>query len=151
MKKLPRRPTIEWYRECLTAIVERLARETSADIALMSLPVLGEELGSPSVLRAGDYSAVVKDVAETHNVAYLSLYERQIAYLTAGGFTPGTGFRDGRVLSAGAAIQHFVLGRSLDSISRRRGLRLTTDLIHQNTTGATMIADLVEEFLVQTA
>jgi hypothetical protein len=38
----------------------------------------------------------------------------------------------------------------LDSISRGRGLRLTTDLIHQNTRGATMIADLIEEFLVRT-
>ncbi|MDT5114463.1 MAG: hypothetical protein QOE30_202 [Mycobacterium sp.] len=151
MKSLPSRPTIEWYQENLTAIVERLMRETPAEIALMSLPVLGEELGSPSVLRAADYSAVVKDVAETHNVAYLCLYERQIAYLTAAGFTPGIRFRDGLVLSASAAIQHFVLRRSLDSISRRRGLRLTTDLIHQNTTGATIIADLIEEFLAQRA
>jgi lysophospholipase L1-like esterase len=150
MKKLPRRPTIEWYHECLEAVVERLARETSADIALMSLPVLGEKLGSPSVLRAAEYSAVVKDIADAHQVAYLDLFERQLAYLTAGGFTPGIEFRDGRVLSATAAIQHFVLRRSLDSISRRRGLQLTTDLIHQNTRGATMIADLVEEFLRQT-
>jgi lysophospholipase L1-like esterase len=149
MKKLPIRPTIEWYRENLTAIVGRLMRETSAEVALMSLPVLGEELGSPSVRRAADYSAVVEDVAETHNVAYLGLYERQIADLTAGGFTPGLGFRDGRVLSATAAIQHFVLRRSLDNISRGRGLRLTTDLIHQNTRGATMIADLIEDFLEQ--
>lgn len=149
MKKLPRRPTIEWYHDNLAAIVGRLMRETSAEIALMSLPVLGEELGSASVRRAADYSAVVKDVAGKHNVGYLGLYERQIAYLTAGGFTPGIRFRDGRVLSATAAIQHFVLRRSLDSISRGRGLQLTTDLIHQNTRGATMIADLIEDFLKQ--
>jgi lysophospholipase L1-like esterase len=150
MNKLPSRPTIEWYQENLAAIVGRLMRETSAEVALMSLPVLGEELGSPSVRRAADYSAVVNDVAETHNVAYLGLYERQIADLTAGGFTPGIRFRDGRVLSATAAIQHFVLRRSLDCISRGRGLRLTTDLIHQNTRGATIIADLIEDFLEQT-
>jgi hypothetical protein len=67
--------------------------------------------------------------------------------LNAGGYAPGIRFRDGRVLSATAAMQHFVLRRSFDSISRRRGLRLTTDLIHQNTRGATMIADLITEFL----
>jgi lysophospholipase L1-like esterase len=149
MKKLPTRPTIEWYRENLTAIVDRLTAETSARIALLSLPVLGEELGSPSVQRSADYSAVVKEIAEARNVTYLALHERQLAYLTAGAFTPGMRFRDGRLLSASAAIQHFVLRRSFDSISRSRGLQLTTDLIHQNNRGAAMIADLIDQFLQQ--
>jgi lysophospholipase L1-like esterase len=147
MKKLPMRPTIEWFRENLTAIVDRLTTETSARIALLSLPVLGEERGSPSLERSADYSAVVKEIAKAGNVTYLPLHERQLAYLTAGAFTPGIRFRDGRLLSASAATQHFVLRRSFDSISRRRGLQLTTDLIHQNTRGATMIADLIEQFL----
>jgi lysophospholipase L1-like esterase len=150
MKDLPVRPTIEWYRENLTAIVDRLTTETSARIALLSLPVLGEELGSPSMQRSADYSAVVKEVADIHNVTYLGLHECQVAYLMAGRYTPGIRFRDGRLLSATAATQHFVLRRSFDSISRRRGLQLTTDLIHQNTLGATMIADCIERFLRQT-
>ena len=149
MKKLPTRPTIEWYRENLTAIVDRLTSETSARVALLSLPVLGEELGSPSVQRSTEYSAVAKEIADARNVTYLGLHERQVAYLTAGRHTPGIRFRDGRLLSASAATQHFVLRRSFDSISRRRDLQLTTDFIHQNTRGATMIADLVADFLQQ--
>jgi hypothetical protein len=149
MKKLPKRPTIAWYSENLAAIVDRLATETSARIALLSLPVLGEELGSESVRRSADYSAVVKEIARTRKVTYLPLHERQVACLTASGSTPGTPFRDGRILSASAATQHFMLRRSFDGISRRRGLRLTTDLIHQNTSGATMIADLIEQFLAR--
>lgn len=149
MKKLPTRPTIEWYRENLTAIVDRLAAETSARIALLSLPVLGEELGSPSVQRSATYSAVVKEIADSRDVTYLPLHDRQLSYLAAGHYTPGIRFRDGRLLSASAATQHFVLRRPFDSISRSRGLQLTTDLIHQNTRGATMIADLIGQFLQQ--
>jgi lysophospholipase L1-like esterase len=151
MKRLPRRPTSDWFHDNLTRIVEQLTKETSARLALLSIPVLGEELGSESVRRSADYSAVIKEVAEAHDVAYLPLHERQLAHLTAGGFTPGIGFRDGRILSATAAIQHFVLRRSFDSISARRGLQLTTDLIHQNTRGATMIADHIEHFLTSQA
>jgi len=147
MKKLSTRPTIEWYRENLNAIVDRLTAETSARIALMSPPVLGEELGSPSVQRSADYSAVVREIADARNVTYLALNERQLAHLKAGANTAGIRFRDGRLLSASAATRHFVLRRSFDSISRSRGLQLTTDLIHQNTRGATMIADLIDEFL----
>jgi lysophospholipase L1-like esterase len=147
VKKLTTRPTLQSYQENLAEIVDRLGAQTSARLALLSLPVLGEALSSESTRRSAEYSAVVKAIAEAHGAAYLPLNERQSAFLQAGGFTPGTAFRDGRALSAGAAIQHFVLRRSFDTISRRRGLQLTTDLIHQNTRGATMIADLIEEFI----
>jgi hypothetical protein len=92
---------------------------------------------------------VIKEIAIARNVRYLALHERQVAYLTGVATTPGIRYRDGRLLSASAATQHFVLRRSFDSISRRRGLQLTTDLIHQNTRGATLIADLIEQFLQQ--
>ncbi|MEU7895094.1 SGNH/GDSL hydrolase family protein [Nonomuraea sp. NPDC049152] len=147
MKKLTERPTIDGYRRNLTAIVERLTKETAARVALLSLPALGEEPDSEPVLRSVEYSAVVEQVAGAHGLTYLPLNERQTAYLRECGHTPAIAFRDGRALSARAATQHFVLGRSFDSISRRRGLRLTTDMIHQNTRGATMIADLIQEYL----
>ncbi|MFJ3877106.1 SGNH/GDSL hydrolase family protein [Streptomyces sp. NPDC090077] len=147
MKKLPVRPTIEWYRENLAAIAARLSEETDARIALLSLPVLGQEPDSEPVRRAGEYSQVVKETAAAYGVTYLPLYERQIRHLRTVDHTPGIAFRDGRTLSSRAAMQHFLLGRSFDSISRRRGLELTTDFIHQNSRGAAMIAAVINEFL----
>jgi lysophospholipase L1-like esterase len=149
MQKLSGRPTIEAFGENVAAITDRLSKETSARVALLSLPVLGEELGSESVQRSQQYSRVLKQIAETRGVAYLPLNERQVEHLKAGDFIPRTRYRDGVGLMAGGAIQHFILRRSLDDISRRRGLQLTTDLLHQNTRGATMIADLIEEFVLQ--
>ncbi|MDW6063094.1 SGNH/GDSL hydrolase family protein [Streptomyces sp. FXJ1.4098] len=147
MKQLPRRPTIDWYRQNLTAIAHRLTEETDARVALSSLPVLGEEPGSAPMLRAGEFSEVVKETAAACGTAYLPLYERQTDHLRGCGRTPRIDFRDGRALSSRAAMQHFMLRRSFDSIARRRGLELTTDFIHQNSRGAAMIADVVEEFL----
>jgi lysophospholipase L1-like esterase len=147
LNKLTVGPTIEGFGDNVAAIVERLARETSARIGLLSLPVLGEDVGSESVRRSQEYSAVLKQIAESHGVTYLPLNERQVEHLTAGGFQPGTHYRDNLALMVGGAIQHFVLRRPLDDISRRLGLELTTDLLHQNTRGATMIADLIEDFV----
>jgi hypothetical protein len=42
-------------------------------------------------------------------------------------------------------LQRFVLRRSLDEISRRRDLVLTTDHIHQNHRGADTIAEVIDE------
>ncbi|HEY0618909.1 MAG TPA: hypothetical protein VGD15_15010, partial [Kribbella sp.] len=149
MKKLPVRPTITWYRENLNAIIERLVKETDARIALLSPPVLGQELGSDPVRQAAEYSRIVQDVAAVHEVAYLPLYERQLEHLRAVDRQPGIAFLDGKRLSSRAAMQHFLLGRSFDAISKRRGLELTTDFIHQNTRGAAMIAAVIEDFLRQ--
>lgn len=146
-KHLPQNPTPEWYRENLTGIAETLQQQTAADIALLSLPTMGEELGSEPLTRAGEYSAIAREVATASGVSYLPLYERQVEYLRAQGRTPGTRYRTGRLPSATAAIQHFVLRRSFDAISAGRGLQLNTDGIHQNSRGAAMIADLVAEYL----
>lgn len=149
MKRLPRRPSIESFHENLTAIVDRLRNETSARLALLSIPVLGEELGSEYIQQSARYSTVIKEIAAAHGVTYLPLHERQLAYLTASNFSPRIRLRNPLILLTSAAAQHFILRRSFDSISARRGLQLTTDLIHQNGHGATMIADLIEEFLTQ--
>lgn len=147
MKKLPVTPTIDWYRENLAAIAARLSEETDARVGLLSLPVLGQEIDSEPVRRAGEYSEVVKETAAAYGVSYLPLYECQLRHLRTVVRSPGIAFRDGRTLSSRAAMQHFLLGRSFDGIARRRGLELTTDFIHQNSRGAAMIADLTENFL----
>jgi lysophospholipase L1-like esterase len=145
--KLPAAPTPDRFREHLGAIVDRLRHETSATVALLSLPVLGEDLDSVPVRRAGEFSAIIAEVAAERGVAYLPLYERQVEDLRRSGHRPGTAYRDGSRLASTGSMQHIVLRRSLDDIARRRGLRLTTDTVHQNSRGAGMIADLIEGHL----
>ena len=145
--KLTEDPTAAGYGENLAAIVTRLRTRTRARVALLSPPVIGEDLDSAPVRKAGEYSRIVRDVAAEHDVTYLPLHERMVALLRASGRTPGTAFRPGVLLAATAATQHFVLRRGLDAISRSRGLQLTTDTIHLNSQGARMIADLVEGFV----
>lgn len=77
-------------------------------------------------------------------MAYLPLYERMTAFLADSGKRPRTMFRPGMGLASTAAMQHFLLRRGFDAISRSRGLQLTTDTIHLNSRGAAIIADLTE-------
>ncbi|MFI6598753.1 SGNH/GDSL hydrolase family protein [Nonomuraea sp. NPDC050536] len=149
MKKLPARPTIAWYRENLTAIARRLLDESHARIGLLSPPTLGEDPDSPSVRRSIEYAEAVREVAKQVGITYLPLNERQLAHLRKAGHTPKVSYRDGRSIQGRAATQHFLLGRSFDAIARSRRLELTTDLVHQNSRGAGMIADLIDDFLGQ--
>jgi lysophospholipase L1-like esterase len=143
--KLTADPTHDEYRANLTAIVQTIRHHCRARIALLSPPVIGEEIGSAPVRLAGEFAEIVRKVAADQDVAYLPLYERMTTHLEQSGKRPGTRFRPGMWLASTAATQHFLLRRSFDAISRSRGLQLTTDTIHLNTRGATIIADLIEQ------
>jgi lysophospholipase L1-like esterase len=145
-KKLPVPPTLSHYRENLAAIVARLGAETEARIALVSLPVLGQDLGSPAAQASTEFSQAVKATAAEQGLAYLPLHERQCEFLRTSGAVM-LAFPDGMAERSTSVLQHFLLRRSYDSIARHRRLALTADFIHQNSRGATIIADLIEDFV----
>lgn len=150
-KQLPTKPSAAWFQECLDGVVERLSSETDAAIGLLSLPVLGQDPAAAPAQASKEYSRMIAEIAQRHDIAYLPLHERQIEEiqrenpdklpyeeLTVAGYL-------------GTMFQRKVLRRSLDTISRRRGLLLTTDHIHQNGRGAALIAELIDVRMLQTA
>jgi lysophospholipase L1-like esterase len=138
--------TLGTYREDLRTIALRL-RNTGARVAFLSLPVVGEVLGSEPLRKAAEFSNVVQEVAAEQGISYLPLHERMVAFLRAQPAVPKTLFRPGIYLSATAAVQNLIFRRSFDAISRSRGLQLTTDTLHLNTQGAGMIAELITGWL----
>jgi lysophospholipase L1-like esterase len=146
-KNLPCVPTIEWYRENLQQIVAQLQQNTRATIALASLPILGEDLSSAANERVREFNKIIQHVADEHSVAYLPVHERQVAFLTKLRGMRGRPFTGDPSLVIAAGIQHYLLRLSLDAISQRNGLVLTTDLMHMNSQGAAIIAEQVEALL----
>jgi hypothetical protein len=77
-KGLPKKPTLEWYRENLEAIISDLQQRASAKIALSSLPVLGEDLSSEPNQKIAKYNDVIRETAEKYRVTYLPVNETQV-------------------------------------------------------------------------
>ncbi|HEX2214787.1 MAG TPA: GDSL-type esterase/lipase family protein [Mycobacterium sp.] len=147
-KKLPEAPTLSRFRDHLQTIAVRLSAETDARIALVSPPVLGQDLDGPATRAGAEFSEAIKEVAAQHDLAYLPLHERQCETLRCSG-VKALPFPGGLLQRYTSVLQHYLLGRSYDGIARRRGLVLTSDHVHQNSRGAAMIADLIEGFLHQ--
>jgi lysophospholipase L1-like esterase len=143
-KQLLTRPSPAWYQECLVAVVERLRAETDAKVGLLSLPVLGQDLTGPAVQTSEAYSRMIAEVADARELAYLPLHERQVEQIRRAGARPIPYREAAHPAFNSTVLQRFVLRRSLDAISRRRGLLLTTDHIHQNSRGADTIAEVIE-------
>jgi lysophospholipase L1-like esterase len=144
-KRLPTRPSASWFQDCLAAVVERLGAESDARLALLSLPALGQDLGGAAMQASGTYSEMIAGVAKAHGAVYLPLHERQTAELRRAA-APPIAFEDVTTAAfIGTSLQRLLLRRSLDSMARRRGLVLTTDQVHQNSRGAALIAEVIEE------
>jgi len=141
------KPSLLVYEKNLAQIVNRLKMETTAKIALFSLPVAGENLFSKANKEIDQYNEVIKKIAEISNVSYLPFNEKLKAYLKGKGHTRGRSLKNGSKLLERAIIQHFVYGYSLDRIAHLNGFLLLTDGMHLNSTSGMMAAHQIELFL----
>ncbi len=145
-RRFPQPPSPKFYQDNILRIVRRLKEQTSAKIALISLPVLGEDLESISNQRVREYNALLKEIACREKVSYLPVYERQEEYLRKAQQGSGRPY-EGGMLSMKALIRHFLLRQSFDEISMNNHFLLMTDGIHMNSRGATFITDEIKSFL----
>lgn len=140
-------PTLAWYRANVERIIDRLQAETGAAIAVLSLPMMGEDLGSEINGRVGEYNAALREIAAAKGVAYLPLHETLAAALPAGANPPA--YRGQAMPMFKAIFQHLVLRAPWDAISAANGMTFLTDNLHLNDRGAAIIADLIGDFLLQ--
>ncbi|MET9094701.1 GDSL-type esterase/lipase family protein [Streptomyces cyaneofuscatus] len=146
-KNLPERPSAGWFQQCLGAVVERLRKETDATIGLLSLPVLGQQLDGAPAQASEAYSRMIAEAAAANDVAYLPLHERQVEEVRLADPPPIPYREPTPAAGLGVVLRTAVLGQSLDTISRRRSLLLTTDHIHQNSRGAALVAEVIDAWL----
>jgi lysophospholipase L1-like esterase len=145
---LPQNPTKLLYRTHLSEIGERLKAKTSAQIAFLSLPPIGEERDNRAYKQAEEYSRVVQQVARGLGVTYLPLFETMDHYLEQHTDRHPVSYDDRpRYVMYEGIFLHYVFGTSYDDIARRNGFLLLTDHLHLNHSGAEMAADLAEGFV----
>ena len=151
MKHLPKEPSVEWFRENLEAIVDRLKRETTARIALASLGPIGEDPGSPNPVqralneRIAELSGIIKQTAASNQLAYIPFYEQLRDQIVA---SPGKAMTEFRFLPIYLdTFRFYVLRRSSDEISLANGWKFHVDGVHLNRRGGMILAELVQGFL----
>lgn len=149
LKNLPGLPSRDSYRENLRGIVRRLRLETRARLAILSLPLMGEDLGSVENERVRSYNEVVREVAAAEEATYLPLHEAMAEALTKSPSlhpVPPTS----RLIGLSLA-QRYLLGRSFDAIGAANGYQLLSDGLHLNRRGAAILADQIRRFVISDA
>ena len=145
-KGLPQDPSLGWYVECLTQIVERLQR-TGARVALCSLPPIGQDLRAPVNAAVREANVAIREVCDGTGASYLPVHENLVELLASQGATAGPAWTGSWAPGVRSLVEHFVLGRSYDAIALARGWVISPDGVHMDSTGATIIADTVSGWL----
>ncbi|MFZ2804669.1 MAG: GDSL-type esterase/lipase family protein [Patescibacteria group bacterium] len=151
-KRLPHEPSPEWFKQNLEAIVHGLKHGTSADIALVSLPPIGEDphptdpVQQELNFRIKQYSQIIQETAREEHVSYIPLYERLQEQIKV---SPGPAFTRFSFLSfyRDYVLREFILRKSFDEIARLNGWKFHIDGVHLNTRGGMVLAGLVQDFL----
>jgi lysophospholipase L1-like esterase len=147
--KLPRLPDRGWYRENIQLLIKKFKTGTHARIAVFSLPPIGEARESVAYKRAQEYSRIVKEVALSEKVTYLPLNERMDEIIAKRGMKNTPVYNDNMYLMFKGIVQHYLLGLSYDEIALSNNSLLITDTLHLNCVGAALMADMVEDFVME--
>ncbi|WP_320778761.1 SGNH/GDSL hydrolase family protein [Streptomyces sp. CRN 30] len=133
------------YRDNLTAVVDRVHETTSARVALMSLPPLGEDLDAPINHTLRGYNAAIEETATRTGADYLPLNERFTDRLRDRDDRPAYDF--GFTTAYLAAARHHLLRQSWDDVARGNGLELFVDHIHLSDRGGAIVTGLAAQWL----
>jgi lysophospholipase L1-like esterase len=138
---LPQTPDAEWYRANLTTFITELQTRTDAEIAVLSLPPIGEDPESVQFERAQTYSAIVKETAEETGITYLPLQETMSAYLRDHPANEKHDYRSQSRIQMVSILKHHILGQSYNQIGAANGFVLHSD--------PAMVAGLIEGFVAE--
>lgn len=139
--------SLAYYVKSIEAIMQGIRAQSDAQIVLVEIPPLGEDLESAINQKVNDYNGALHRIAKRAGATCLPLYGRLAAELPPGHSPRPYAYR--RAPLALARFQRTVLGRSWDEISRGNGLVVLTDWVHLNDRGAAILAGLVGAELEQ--
>jgi lysophospholipase L1-like esterase len=145
VKGIKVQPDLSWYLRTMQEIIGRLRKETSAQIACISMPMIGENSMDDVNRMAKGYALALEDLCKRENVAYLPFQEHQRAYLEDFPVTERSGYDAKRVrwqVTAGAWYK-LVLKVRWETISRWHGYRTLIDGVHLNRISGKMLSDLI--------
>lgn len=147
--QLPQTPDADFFVANLRAMVTQLQADTTARIALLTLPTIGEDPTHPAWQVGARYSELIAQVGAETAVAVLPLHETMAAALAADPPPAPVGYDGWREVMEEMFVRHFFLRQSFDRLAARYGYRFHVDALHLSPAGAQLIVDLVRPFLQQ--
>ena len=146
-KNLPQVPSIEWFEEQIEIFVDKIKKNTSAKIAITTLPWLGEQGDASIISVIKNHNKIIKRIALKYNLSILDLFSKFKEQISSSNSVPYTTSELRRLRGLRAVILYYVFGWSWTKIGEKYKLQLLCDHIHLNEKGGNLMEQLAKEFL----
>ena len=146
-KNLPQVPSIEWFEEQIEIFVDKIKKNTSARIAITTLPWLGEQEDASIIDVIKNHNKVIKRIALKYDLSILDLFSKFKEQIGNNDSIPYTTSELRRLRGLRAVVLYYIFGWSWTKIGEKYRLKLLCDHIHLNEKGGFLMQTLVKEFL----
>ena len=146
-KNLPKTPSIEWFQEQIEILITKFQENTSAKIAITTLPWLGEQENEPIIDVIKNHNKIIKKMALKYDICVLDLFSKFKEEIGNNDSMPYTTSELRRLRGLRAVVLYYVFGWSWNKIGEKYRLKLLCDHIHLNEKGGFLMQTLIKEFL----
>lgn len=146
-KNLPQVPSIEWFEEQIEIFVKEVKENTSAKIAITTLPWLGEQKDASIINVIKNHNKIIKRIAVQYDLFILDLFSKFKEQIASNDSIPYTTSEFRRLRGLRAVILYYIFGWSWTKIGKKYKLKLLCDHIHLNEKGGDLMEQLAKEFL----
>jgi len=146
-KNLPKTPSIDWFEEQIEIFIKKIKENTSAKIAITTLPWLGEQEDASIIDVIKSHNDIIRSMALKYDLSILDLFSKFSDQIDKNDSVPYTTSELRRLRGLRAVILHYVFGWSWTKIGVKYKLKLLCDHIHLNEKGGYIMENLVKKFL----
>ena len=146
-KNLPHTPSIDWFEEQIEIFVDEIKKNTSAKIAITTLPWLGELEDATIINVIKNHNKIIKRIALKYDISIIDLFSKFKEKINHNDSVPYTTSELRRLRGLRAVILYYVFGWSWNRIGMKYKLQLLCDHIHLNERGGSLIENEVKRFL----
>ena len=146
-KNLPQVPSIEWFEEQIEIFVKEVKTNTSAKIAITTLPWLGEQEDTSIMNVIKSHNKIIKAIAVKYDLFILDLFSKFKEQIGNNDSIPYTTSELRRLRGLRAVVLYYIFGWSWNKIGEKYRLKLLCDHIHLNEKGGFLMQTLIKEFL----
>lgn len=146
-KNLPQVPSIEWFEEQIEIFVKEVKENTSAKIAITTLPWLGEQKDASIINVIKNHNKIIKRIAVQYDLFILDLFSKFKEQIASNDSIPYTTSELRRLRGLRAVILYYIFGWTWTKIGKKYKLKLLCDHIHLNEKGGDLMEQLAKEFL----
>ena len=118
-KKLPEVPTLNWYVQCMEKIIYKLQTETKAEIIIISIPILGEDLKHIANKKVEEYNGALQELCKQYSIKYVDIHSKMVEFLSAHPPVKPIALLKEFSIMKKAILRRFILLQKWDTISRK--------------------------------